>query len=105
MATGAAVGNDFPLSLAEPHYQKNDRPIYPRLARLKGYEGTVLLGVEVGADGRVGALVVKESSNYPILDEAALKAVRKWLFSPAKRGGRPVASHVLVPIRFKLVEE
>lgn len=99
---GDTSGNGA-LSLAEPHYREKGRPIYPHLARMKGYEGTVLLEVEVGADGRVGDLVVKESSSYSILDEAALKAVRKWLFSPAKRGGTPVASRVLVPIQFKLV--
>ncbi|MBI2875511.1 MAG: TonB family protein [Candidatus Tectomicrobia bacterium] len=93
------------LSLAQPRYRENDRPIYPRLAQLKGYEGKVLLEVEVRADGRVGGVVIKESSNHKVLDEAALKAVRKWRYSPARRGGTPVASRVLVPIYFELAGE
>lgn len=47
---------------------------------------------------------VKESSNFKVLDEAAVEAVHKWLFSPAKRGGTPVTSWVVIPIRFQLIE-
>lgn len=104
MATVDAGGDEV-VAVAEPRYRENDRPIYPRMARLKGYEGTALLEVKVGADGRVKDLVVKKSSGYQILDEEALRAVRKWLYLPARRGGTPVPSRMIVPIPFKLVAE
>jgi protein TonB len=64
----------------------------------------VTLRVMVAADGSVKQIKIAESSGFDDLDESALKTVRtRWRFVPAHRGdGRPVASWVLVPIRFAL---
>jgi TonB family protein len=78
----------------------NDPPEYPRLARLRGYQGLVILSVEVLADGRVGEVGVIRSSGHEILDSAALNAVREWRFDPGRRGGQAVTMSVDVPIRF-----
>ena len=75
---------------------------YPRLARRKGWEGLVVLRVEVAADGRVREAEVLQGSGHEILDEAALRAVRGWSFQPALEDGRPVAGETLLRVRFRL---
>ncbi|RPJ07721.1 MAG: energy transducer TonB, partial [Deltaproteobacteria bacterium] len=41
-------------------------------------------------------------SGYPLLDKAAMRAVRSWHFHPGTENGRPVTMTVLVPIDFRL---
>ena len=65
-------------------------------------QGKVLLKVHVAADGAAGEVLVHASSGHPRLDGAALKAVTRWRFVPARRGDLQVASWVIVPIEFKL---
>jgi periplasmic protein TonB len=97
---GAATG---PIGTAV-RYRSNPRPEYPAAARHLGQEGVVLLGVEVEPDGRPGAVSVKRSSGFPLLDEAAVRAVKQWTFEPKTVASIPVASSVDVPIRFSLSE-
>ena len=88
--------------LATPRYRDNSHPAYPRLAQARGYEGTVLLAVEVLSDGRVGRTRVKSSSGYVLLDQSALDTMKQWSFEPGKKKGLPVAMWVDIPIRFAL---
>lgn len=90
------------LTEALPDYIKNSPPVYPRMAREFGYEGTVVLNVEVLPEGRSGRIQVVKSSGYSILDNAALKAVREWTFKPASLLNAPIAAWVEIPITFKL---
>lgn len=102
--SGVSSGTS-PPSFSEalpPRYGYRREPEYPRLAVRRGYEGTVLLRVHILHDGRVEAVEIEEGSGHQILDRAARKAVRTWRFTPARRGGRSVASWALVPITFKL---
>lgn len=87
-----------------PGYLRNPAPRYPLLARQRGEEGVVLLQVEVLPTGRCGQITVGSSSGSVLLDEAAVRAVTRWQFKPAKRGGRLVAARVEIPIRFQLVD-
>ncbi|WP_025323815.1 TonB family protein [Deferrisoma camini] len=87
---------------AQPDYAAITPPPYPRLARRRGWQGVVRLRVRVSPDGRVLDASVEQSSGYRVLDRAALEAVRGWRFRPAVRGGEPVASEVVVPVRFSL---
>ncbi len=87
---------------ASPGYGENPLPKYPLLAREKGYEGTVYLRVEVQRDGRVGGLAIDRSSGHEVLDRAAVDSVTGWTFLPAQKGGKPIASWVLLPVRFML---
>ncbi|MBI2235469.1 MAG: energy transducer TonB [Magnetospirillum sp.] len=80
------------------------RPTYPLLARRKGWEGVVLLMVEVNELGCPNTIQVKRSSGYPALDEAAMDAAKRWHFDPARKAGRIVTATVEVPIRFSLKE-
>lgn len=77
-------------------------PAYPKSSRSKREEGTVVLRVVVGADGRVAEASIATSSGHSALDDAALAAVRKWRWSPTVRDGRAVAITGLVRIPFEL---
>ncbi|BBO74164.1 hypothetical protein DSCW_15810 [Desulfosarcina widdelii] len=98
----APPDTDTTVVLAKPRYSQNPPPDYPSIARRRRYQGTVILEVYVLEDGQVGDLRVAESSNYSLLDRAAMKAVRRWQFDPARKGNREVAMWVKVPIRFNL---
>lgn len=91
-------------ALAIPQQKGNPKPPYPEIARRMGYEGTVRLEVEVLASGGVEEVRVRQSSGYEILDRSALKTVKDWRFIPARFGGMPVKSTVIIPITFKLKE-
>jgi protein TonB len=75
-------------------------PEYPDLARSAGVDGTVLVQALVGKDGKVKDTKVVKS--IPMLDEAAVKAVRMWVFKPALSNNKPVAVWVAVPVKFTL---
>jgi protein TonB len=75
-------------------------PSYPEEARKKRIQGTVLVQALVLEDGRVGDCFVQKS--VPELDEAAIAAVRQWVFKPALTKGKPIAVWVAVPVRFTL---
>lgn len=84
------------------NYGSNPKPKYPGIATSRGWEGTVRLLVRVSAEGDSEEVTVQRSSGYDVLDEAAVEAVEKWKFMPAKRGDTPVSSSVVVPINFVL---
>lgn len=77
---------------------------YPEKALEERREGRVVLVVTVGVDGSVTAAEVAESAGAD-LDEAALEAVRRWQFSPARQNGEPTSSKIEVPFVFRLPEE
>jgi len=77
-------------------------PEYPGLAREAGVEGTVVVRVLVGKDGRVREAFVDPKASVPMLDEAALTAARDWVFKPAITNNHPVAVWVAITMRFTL---
>lgn len=81
---------------------RNPKPEYPMIAKRRGWQGTVLLEVEVKENGRPGSVKVRESSGREILDQSAMRTVRLWLFNPATRDGKPVSSLMTLSIVFKL---
>jgi periplasmic protein TonB len=92
----AAIQESVPL------YDRNPPPVYPRVARRRNYQGTVLLDVRVSAKGTVAEAKVAQSSGYSVLDRSALDSVRHWRFAPARRGNHPIETWVQVPVRFEL---
>jgi periplasmic protein TonB len=75
-------------------------PVYPDIAREAGVDGVVLVQALVGKDGKVKD--VRVVKNIPMLDDAAIAAVKQWVFKPALSNNKPVAVWVAVPVRFSL---
>jgi periplasmic protein TonB len=84
------------------NYLDNPAPVYPPAARRLHEQGRVLLLVDVAPDGIPRQVSLATSSGSPRLDEAALDAVRRWRFVPARKGTTAVPAQVLVPIVFGL---
>ncbi len=87
---------------AQPLYQYNPKPEYPGLARRRGWEGVVMLLVEVTELGKVASVRLHESCGYKILDKSAVRAVKTWSFLSGTRNGKRTLSTVLIPVHFKL---
>ena len=81
-----------PISTPDPEYSAEARRAY--------YEGTVVLGMVVEADGRPYSIKVLRSLKYG-LDEKAIEGVKKWRFQPAMKDNVPVAVHVTVEVGFR----
>jgi protein TonB len=77
-------------------------PRYPRLSVERDEEGVVLVRAYVDPAGAPQRVIVFRSSGFPLLDDAALKAVQGWRFEPMVRDGRATAAWVQVPVRFRL---
>jgi TonB family protein len=73
---------------------------YPAWAVEREWEGTLVVAIEIYADGSVGRWKIMRSSGHAMLDRAAVRAIRRWKFDPAREKGRPIASCVQVPVRF-----
>jgi protein TonB len=89
-------------TMAKPDYLRNPPPQYPAESRKLREQGVVLVRVSVTPSGRAADVQLQRSSGYARLDEAALKAVRRWEFKPARVGLTAVACAVEVPVRFGL---
>jgi TonB family protein len=92
---------DLEIPYDPPRFARRVPPAYPRNARRRGIEGDVLLRLTIDASGYLKNIEVVKSSGSEFL-EAALIAMRSSTFHPAVRGGKAVASHVLLPIQFRL---
>jgi periplasmic protein TonB len=90
------------LTIAQPNYRKNPHPVYPSAARQRHQQGLVIVMAEVSTQGHVEKMKLKQSSGFELLDAAAMKAVRKWEFEPARVGDQVLVSQVEVPIQFQL---
>ncbi|MDB5812467.1 MAG: Ferric siderophore transport system, periplasmic binding protein TonB [Betaproteobacteria bacterium] len=84
------------------NYLDNPAPAYPPLSRRMGEQGKVMLRVLVNTKGTADKVELRSSSGSSRLDDAALEAVQRWRFVPAKQGDQPVAAWVLIPISFSL---
>lgn len=109
---GFAV-EDFGTSLEDMIFEMGDldepprpvvqlRPQYPPQARLRQQEGYVTVEFVVNADGSVDAPTVIYAHPSDIFDQAALRAVARWRFSPGMRGGEAVAVRVRQRVEFRL---
>jgi protein TonB len=83
-----------------PRLIKQTKPQYPQEAFVKRIEGTVLLEIVIDASGRVVSTRILKS--VPLLDAAAVETVRQWIFAPAIKRGRPVATTAHAPVNFRI---
>jgi len=83
-------------------YLHNPVPVYPLASRRLHERGTVLMRVLVSAQGVAEEVLIQRTSGSPRLDGAAVEAVRRWRFVPARSGSQDVEAWVLVPMEFEL---
>lgn len=100
-----------PAKTAEPTTQlpsadaaglNNKAPVYPMLSRKRKEQGTVWLLLLVSKEGLVTELKLKKTSGFDRLDQAALQAVKKWKFQPARKQGQAIDYWYELPLKFSL---
>jgi TonB family protein len=87
--------------VSAPRAIRTQDPQYSEEARQDKYQGTCVLGVVVGPDGRPHNVRVVRPLGKG-LDEKAIEAVQKWQFEPARKNGQPVAVLINVEVQFRL---
>jgi len=85
-----------------PRLVQSFEPPYPGPSILQAEEGVVQVRVTIGPNGEVGDASIEKSSGFTRLDQAALKAVRRWRFAPAMRGSEAMVGSKVVAVRFLL---
>jgi TonB family protein len=83
-----------------PWKTRDVKPVFPAEAQANKVQGVVIIECVLGADGKVLATRVLRS--IPMLDEAALSAVRQWEFTPTLVDGTPTAVMMTVTVNFTL---
>jgi protein TonB len=83
------------------NFRHREIPIYPQVARRMNREGKVLLRLTIDANGKLNDLEVIEGAAFGFT-EAAIDAVNKSTFIPARKGGMPVKAKAVLSVRFKL---
>ncbi|WP_262964155.1 energy transducer TonB [Methylobacter psychrophilus] len=99
-----STANDVPVTLPNLNadYLNNPAPDYPPASRELGEQGRVLLRAMINSDGTVAQVVLRKSSGFNRLDQAALDTVKKWRFVPAQRGEQKISAWIVVPVAFSL---
>ena len=89
--------------LQPPLLVKKVDPVYPEEARKKGVEGVVILQARIDISGKVKDVMVLRS--VPLLDQAAMDAVKQWVYEPLIINSNPREAVFTVTVRFMLKEE
>ena len=83
-----------------PKKLRDVRPVYPAIAQQARVQGMVIIEAVIGIDGRVeGTNVLR---GHPLLDDAAVAAVRQWTFTPTLLNNQPVPVVMTVTVDFRL---
>lgn len=93
-------GTQFPYLVTKP-----ESIPYPKLAINQGWQGKMVIAVEILEDGSVRRYEVMHSTGHVPLDEAAIQAVQGWKFHPATKDGQPFVTCIQIPITFQLQSE
>jgi len=97
MSARAATG-----SISAPELLYKTEPEFSEEARKAKYQGTVVLNIEVGEDGKPRRMRIVQGLGLG-LDDKALEAVSRWLFRPAMRNGRPTTAPATIEVNFRLL--
>jgi protein TonB len=84
----------------EPTKLRNVNPAYPEVAMASGIQGTVVLEATIAPNGRVADVRVVRS--LPLLEKAAIDAVKQWIYTPTLVDGVPVTAIMTVTVKFQL---
>jgi protein TonB len=87
-------------AIKPPTKTKDVRPVYPAIAQSARVQGVVIVEATIGPDGRVAEAKVLRS--IPLLDAAALDAVKQWQFTPTLLNGTAVPVIMTVTVNFTL---
>ena len=85
-----------------PQPMTSIRPQYPEIAQEAGIEGVVVVQAFIDKKGRVKETLILKGVPNTGLDEAAMEAIRKTRFKPAKQRERAVGVWISIPVNFKL---
>jgi TonB family protein len=100
----AGVRQDAPVrvggAVLAPTKTKHVAPIYPEEAKAAGVQGVVIAEVRITAEG--GVEDVRMLRSIPLLDQAAIDAIRQWEFTPTLLNGSPIAVIMTVTVQFTL---
>jgi protein TonB len=98
----SGTGDPLPVGgdIERPQKIADAKPVYPPIARAAGIDGIVIVEAIIDETGAVRDARVLRS--VPLLDQAALDAVRQWRFTPSTLNGVPVAVVMTVTVRFEL---
>jgi protein TonB len=83
-----------------PRKTKDVNPVYPAIAQSARVQGIVIIEATIGPNGKVTDARVLRS--IPLLDAAALEAVRQWEYTPTLLNGVPVPVIMTVTVNFTL---
>lgn len=86
--------------IKEPKKLKNVSPVYPDIAKQARVQGVVILECTISPQGKVTD--VKVLRGIPLLDQAAIDAVKQWVYTPTLLNGVPVPVIMTVTVNFKL---
>jgi protein TonB len=86
--------------IKEPKKLKNIAPVYPDIAKQARVQGVVILECTISPQGKVTD--VKVLRGIPLLDQAAIEAVKQWVYTPTLLNGVPVPVIMTVTVNFKL---
>jgi len=101
-STGTSEPRDVEFgTVTGPEFLHREMPVYPLMARKLGKEGVVVLRLTIDHRGNLLHVEVTEKAGYGFT-EAAIEAVKRSMFLPAKRDGQPIISQALLPIKFIL---
>src|SRR5215207_2156604 len=87
-------------AIRQPTQLKKVNPVYPPIAQSARVQGVVIIEAIIGPDGRVTEAKVLRS--IPLLDAAALDAVKQWVYTPTLLNGVPVPVIMTVTVNFTL---
>ena len=112
MAVAAATAQSY---YSEPQFEfrvagaqaptviKKSNPEYTKQAQKAGINGTVLLYVEIGTDGRAHRIRVIKGLGFG-LDVKAMDCVRQWRFRPGTKDGVPISTPATIELNFELAD-
>jgi protein TonB len=90
------------LPSSDADYLHNPPPIYPRMSKRLGEQGTVVLRVLISVNGQAEKIEIFKSSGFDRLDQAAIETAVKWRYKPGQRMGQAESMWFNLPIRFEL---
>ncbi len=95
-------GGDY-TDITLPYLLSAPKPIrYPAWAVREGWQGDLVLAIEVLTDGSVGRYAVAKSTGHVRLDRAVIAAVKTWKFQPSTKNGKPIVECAELPVHFEI---